>query len=123
MNKESTISLTDLPALPANATFNPIKIESVCIPHPFMITHKHVAYASDHHSGMLDSHAINASGEPCGMPNCLLSIDEHETQENTVFIEVEHHELNDIEGLHGWLMSIKEDADLDVSVFAFPLKK
>jgi len=54
-------------------------VDTIEVPHPFIITSRHVAYAADRNSGMLTKSAIKHSGVPCGMRGCLLSIDEHET--------------------------------------------
>src|SRR5882724_4576335 len=111
--------LSDIPKPPSEATFRLDKIEKISIPHPFMITPGHVAYAADHHGGMLTTEAIKESKVRCGWTTrepgynysnvrCNLSVDEHETQ-ITLFIRVpQNHDLNAVEGLHAYLLSIKD---------------
>ncbi len=57
-------------------------IDTIGVPHPYVITPRHVTVASDHHSGILDDGAIrNAEenhGARCGHPRCNLTFDQHE---------------------------------------------
>lgn len=53
--------------------------DTIGIPHPYMITHHHVAIASDNFGGMLGQEAIREAeerGYMCGF-KCGLSYDEH----------------------------------------------
>lgn len=57
--------------------------DTMGVPHPFCITHHHVAWASDHHSGMLGREAIEAyermTNRPsCGVTRCNLMYSGHE---------------------------------------------
>lgn len=59
-------------------------VDTIGVPHPFMISSPHVVYASDHHSGMLTAEAIRGlekskgNRPSCGMLGCQLKYDEHE---------------------------------------------
>jgi len=107
-------------------------IRNITLPHPYCITTKHVAYASDHYHGILGKDAIidaEKHGAKCdicrkankkhGSP--ILAFDEHITQK-TLFIEVpQNSDLNRVEGLHAYLLRIKPIADdLHIDGFAFP---
>jgi hypothetical protein len=55
--------------------------DSIGVPHPYCITPKHVAEASDHHCGMLNEAAIEAAerkGATCGICRGKLSYRQHE---------------------------------------------
>lgn len=57
--------------------------DTVGVPHPFCITHHHVAHASDKYCGMLTKESIidfeSKTGNPsCGMRGCNLSYEQHE---------------------------------------------
>ncbi len=121
------VTLGKIPQPPIDASFKLIKIEKVSVPHPFCITPAHVAYAADHCGGILSNEAIKRSGAKCGMKDkrngrCLLSLDEHETFV-TLFIGVpQNKDLNAVDGLHAYLLSIKDEATtLGVQGFAFPV--
>lgn len=118
-----------LPAVPEGAPFKVLKCETVGIPHPYCITPKHVAWASDHCGGMLGAAAIREAEEKAGA-SCeicrkqgggILKYDDHESP-LTLFVAVPHHDLNAIPGLHAYLMAVKA-AGLGVQGFAFPLVK
>ena len=100
-------------------------IDTIGMPHPYCITPKHVAVASDYHSGRLDGYAIEDAerrGARCGVRNCNLSWDEHE---QAILVQVDdHRELKDVPGLQEYLLSIKERAENDkIAGFAFIQKK
>ena len=57
-------------------------------PHPFMIGHKHVAYASDRTGGILGEEAMRAF--PCATRGCSLNYSEH-TSDKVVFIQLKRH--------------------------------
>lgn len=55
-------------------------IDTLGVPHPYMITHRHVIFASDHYSGRLGDEAVRAAeqqGITCGVRGCQLSWDQH----------------------------------------------
>ena len=55
--------------------------DTIGVPHPYCITPKHVAYASDHCSGILDEDAIRRAekqGARCDICKGELSYDQHE---------------------------------------------
>ena len=57
-------------------------VDTICVPHPYCITSKHVVYSSDHYGGILDKRAIEEAekhGAKCGVRGCRLKYDEHET--------------------------------------------
>lgn len=120
--EENIPTIKDIAPPPANAVFSLVKIEKVSLPHPFMITPGHVAYAADHCGGMLTTEAIKASRVKCGWRDCFLDVDKHETN-LTLFIRVpQNRDLNAVEGLHAYLLAIKEEAmKLGIQGFAFPI--
>lgn len=104
-------------------------IDTIGVPHPYCITPKHVAIASDEFMGMLGEPAINRAeekgihcdickkverktGKPC------LSYEEHK---QALLVEVnDKRELKDIPELQPYLLSIKNLAEKDGFVgFAF----
>lgn len=105
-----------VPPTPEGAEFRIVKVDTVVLPHPFVITPKHLAGDSMY----LNEDVIERSGAPCGHPGCLLGIREHESQV-TLFVEVEDNrvDLNTIDGLGPYLQAVK-DADLGLEGFAFP---
>lgn len=122
MTTDSTLTLADiadrLPPLPDGATFAPVKVERVSIPHPFVITPRHLTGDSMY----LNEDTIERSGAPCGYPGCNLGVREHETL-NSLFVEVENNQdLNANTGLHAWLLAIKGIEGLGIEGFAFPQK-
>lgn len=109
-----------------------IEIRKISVPHPYCITPKHIAYASDHYYGILNKSAIEEAekhGAKCdicrkinrkyGKP--IVPYDEHITQK-TLFIEVpQNRDLNAIEGLNAYLMKIKPTLEsLNIEGIAFP---
>lgn len=57
-------------------------IDTIGVPHPYCITEKLVAYASDHFYGVLDKRAVEQAekhGIRCGVRGCTLTFDQHET--------------------------------------------
>ncbi len=105
-------------------TFKLQKIDKIFLPHPYCITSRHVAFASDHRGGMLTAEAIEASGASCGMRGCCLPYNKHESA-MTLFITVaDNKDLNSIPGLHAYLFSNKQKfIDLGIEGFAFPNEK
>lgn len=96
-------------------------IDTIGVPHPYCITPKHVAYASDHFCGLLSKDAIIQSekhGAKCGICHGKLSYEEHET---ALLVEVNHKaELKDVPGLKDYLLSIKAKCESDgFAGFAF----
>ncbi len=56
-------------------------VDTIGVPHPYMIGAKHVAHASDHFGGMLGEAAIEDGekrGIRCAMRGCQLSYKQHE---------------------------------------------
>ena len=57
-------------------------VDSMGVPHPFVIGTKHVVHASDNFSGMLGKEAIkdleSKKGHSCYMKGCTLMFEEHE---------------------------------------------
>lgn len=97
--------------------------DTIGVPHPFCITPKHVAHASDNHYGMLGKAVIEELEQKtkkplCGMKGCNLWFHEHK---QALLVEVDDkRELKDIPELHPYLLSIKEQAEQDgFAGFAF----
>jgi hypothetical protein len=57
-------------------------IDTIGVPHRYTIGANHVAYAADHHNGMLSEDAIRQAESlgkaRCEHPRCQLSYDQHE---------------------------------------------
>lgn len=54
--------------------------DTIGVPHPYTITSRHVAYASDNCNGQLGEEAIKAAegiGVRCGWKGCQLKLEEH----------------------------------------------
>lgn len=119
--------------MPDGACFSLQKVDTVFFPHPYCITSKHVVWASDHHSDILDADAIRESekhGAKCDtcrrlMPvsgASILSYDEHE-KSVTLFVWVPNNkvDLNSIPGLKEWLCENKPAMEAaGIQGFAFP---
>lgn len=89
-------------------------IDTIGVPHPYCITPKHVAWAADHHCGMLTKDAIREAEERggakcdiCRKAGSVLSIDEHE---QALLVECKQ-ETKDNKELHAYLLRIKDDAE------------
>jgi hypothetical protein len=104
-------------------------IDTFTEPHPYCITDKHVAYASDHHGGMLDERAIEHAekhGAKCGTKGCYLKHKEHISQKVLVIVlpNDASSDLNTIPELKEWLFSIKQQLiDDGVKGIIFPSER
>lgn len=93
-------------------------IDTITLPHPFMIAAGHVSYASDH-GGMLTPDIIRSSGIPCAA--CKQGYDKHD---HALLIGCRT-EIKDESGkanleLHEYLLRIKDKAAKDgFAGFAF----
>jgi len=119
--------------VPAGASFRVAGVEEHVLPHPYCIGSKHVVHASDHFTGTLGEAAIR-DGEKKGIvcETCrknkrrdvkVLSYDEHEKVVGLVVVLANDapKDLNDVPGLHAWLLTIKDKAAvLGVTGFLFP---
>ena len=104
---------------PTDAVFTLEKVEKISLPHPYVITPKHITEST----GMyLDVEGAEQRGARCGWGGCTLKYKEHETMV-TLFVRVpQHRDLNAVPGLGAYLTSIKDRAaELGVQGFAFPL--
>jgi len=114
-----------LPSPPDGSSFSLKKLEIISVPRPYVITPKHVSYASDHCSGMLTEEAIAMSGARCGWEGCRLSLPEHELM-RTLFVCVpQNKDLNAVPGLGAYLQSVKAlslEHGWGIDGFAFPLR-
>lgn len=111
--------MTDLTKYPRTSQFY-IK-DTIPLPHPYMITPRHVAIAADRHGGMLGKEAIEDAerrGIHCGQRGCTLSLAEHE---QALLVAVrDNRALKDIPELKDYLLSIKDMATQDgFAGFAF----
>lgn len=127
---ETKLTLDQVPAPPEGAVFRLKKLDTVSIPHPYMITPRHVSWASDHWGGMLGKEAIRDAekhGAECGIcrdkqhrdGSRILSIDEHESSLTLFIVVPQNRDLNSVTGLHAYLLKLKE-ANLGIEGFAFP---
>jgi len=85
-------------------------VDSIGVPHPYCITPKHVAVASDHHGGILNEAAISGAeqlGAKCGICKGKLSYKKHE-QALLVACYVEMKEAE--KELQAWLKSLLPEA-------------
>lgn len=86
--------------------------DTIGVPHPFCITHHHVAWASDKFMGMLGNNAIESYEKhtkrpSCGVNGCNLKFEEHEAC-LTVYCKTK-----DNEALQVFLKSIVEQCEKD----------
>lgn len=117
----NTEMLEAIPKPPEGATFNLRSIQKISHPHPFCITPRHVAYASDHHGGILDESAIRQSEAPCGVKGCQIEFSEHKTDLSLIIEVDDNRDLNRVEGLIEYLKAIKDKlAELGIEGIAFP---
>lgn len=126
---DKVVTISDFPFPPEGSTFRLREVKKISVPHPYCIGPGHVGMASDKFGGILGEAAIEAAerkGIGCqwGPPGrrCQLSYKEH-TTDLTLVIEVsgDLHRLNDVPGLHAYLLAIKAQAEaLGVKAFAFP---
>lgn len=88
--------------------------DAIGVPHSYCITSRHVAIASDHHSGRLDEEAIRHAerlGARCHICKGKLKFDEHK---RALLIAVKFDgPLKDAPNLQEYLMSIKEMCEAD----------
>jgi hypothetical protein len=123
-------TISDIPSPPDNAVFSLQNIETVVFPHPYCITPKHLEYCE---SGILDNYSIKhaeskgAKCETCkelvkrGRQDKILKVDEHESSLTLFIVVPQNKDLNAVEGLHAYLLSIKDLAtELGIEGFAFP---
>lgn len=94
-------------------------IDSIGVPHPYCITPKHIAYAADHHYGMLNADSIRESeenGARCDICKGKLSYDEHK---QALLISCKT-EIKDNKELKEYLLSLKDKVIQDnYAGFAF----
>ena len=104
-------------------------VDTIGVPHPYCITPKHVAYASDHCHGMLGKEAIigaEKAGACCdickkaqraGKIPRILKYDEHE---QALLIECKVDIKTHQKEAHAYLVSIKDQCEKDgYAGFAF----
>ena len=108
----------DLTKYPKTELFE--AVDTIGVPHPYCIAPKHVAYASDHCSGILGREAIigaeraGAVCDICRVNGEFLSFEQHK---QALLIKCKK---EDKEELHKYLLSIKDQAIADkFAGFAF----
>ena len=83
-NKEREIQFKK--AMEGQDVFNVMSVDNINHrPHPYMIGPKHIAYANDHHFGILDEDTCKHVR--CAHPKCELSYDEH-TSDRVCFLQL-----------------------------------
>lgn len=89
-------------------------VDTLPATHFFCITAKHIAYAADHHCGLLNEDTIEQSGIPCGVKGCNLSLADHKE----VLLISAAAELTDPDDvrkpnpeLHAYLLKIKDECE------------
>lgn len=97
--------------------------DTIAVPHPYCITGKHVAHASDFCGGRLDQEAIRAAeraGAKCGICHGQLKYKEHET---ALLVSCKAPMIEDGKGtpeLHAYLLKVKPLCEEDkYAGFAF----
>lgn len=128
MSAKAQPALTDLPPVPPGAVFKLDKVAAITIPHPYMITPRHVSWAADHWGGMLSADAIRdaekkngAMCDICRARGQSLTYDQHETQTTLFIIVPQNTDLNAVPGLHAYLWQHKDRfISLGIDGFAFP---
>lgn len=114
---------------PPNAKFRVKGIETISNPHPYVIGPKHVAWASDHHSGLLGREAIESGekqGITCQHPHCNLAYKEHKAEKALVVVLPNDapEDLNSVEGLASFLCGIKAQMEEEgISGIMFPKER
>ncbi len=121
MNDKEQMAFDGLTPPKEGAGFTLERVSLVCSPHPYCITPRHVAFAADHCSGRLTGAAIKDSKARCGIQGCNLDYSEHEALLTAVIRVPQNDDLNDVPGLHAYLLSVKKEAEgLGFDGFAFP---
>ena len=97
--------------------------DTIGVPHPYMITQKHVVYAADHCGGMLNDGAIKdaeRNGAKCGICKGELSYEEHKTALVVMCHGLDMDKDESKEALQKYLLSIKDMCEKDGYIgFAF----
>lgn len=103
-------------------------IDTIGVPHPYMISSRHVVHAADHFSGRLGEAAIDSAekhGIYCEICRKKGQIMPHSEHKQALLVKVndpEKRELKDVPNLDEYLLSIKEKCEADGFVgFAFTL--
>lgn len=92
-----------------------VKCEKTYHPHMYMITPKHLEKSTGIY---LNIEEAERGGAKCGWKGCELPYSEHESN-MTVFLRVpQTQDLNNVEGLHKYLLKVKE-MDIGIEGFAF----
>jgi hypothetical protein len=94
-------------------------VDTIPVPHPYCITPKHVAVASDKHCGILDENAIEDAereGAKCGICKGELAFGEHK---KALLVDCKE-DIQKNKELHEYLLKIKKKAEREGYVgFAF----
>lgn len=124
---KTTLTLNQIPSPDVSLSFSLNKLETVGMPHPYCITPRHVAVASDRFGGRLGEEAIKyaeKNGVYCDIckknKGEILPYEKHE-QLLTLFLNCPKafkNNLNNIPGLYAYLLMIKEK-NLGIDGFAF----
>ena len=90
-------------------------VDTIGVPHPYCITPRHVAVASDHFGGMLGKEAVayaEEHGVHCGVRGCQLTYEEHK-QALLVgcWDNLKTQTGQAVPELHDYLMSIKDECE------------
>ena len=122
-------------APPIGLSFRLGRPKTICIPHPYCITPKHVHVAAEYFTGVLSKEAIIRAeqlGAVCGtcrenskrgIDQGVLSYKAHETMNALQVVLPNDHpkNLKEIPGLEQWLLSINAKAESwGVQGFVFP---
>ena len=132
MTEEDQKIFQQLPKPGKKLLFKLVKVEDICLPHPYCITPKHLAYADSMYLNETTIAGAETHGAKCdicrqlvkqGKQNEVLPLSQHEKQK-TLFIEVvDNRNLNKVRGLHQYLLKIKPlAAAAGIQGFAFPKK-
>lgn len=90
-------------------------IDTIGVPHPYMIGPKHVTHAADHFGGLLSKEAIEDGekrGIHCAQWGCKLSYEKHETALLIGCLQEIKGENNKVNPeLHAYLLKIKDECE------------
>lgn len=106
-------TLAGVPAPPKGAVFHLVEVREVIMPHPFVITDKHLRASTG---------TLNPDAAPCGYPDCKRSAAEH-VASKALFVRVpQNDDLNSVPGLVEYLNTAKPVCQqLGIEHFAFPV--
>jgi hypothetical protein len=130
MTDKELTAFASIPKPPDGSAFRFPRVTTITEPHLYCIGSRHVNYAHDKYGGMLSADAIRDaerySKAHCEMRGCRLPYDDHKSQLVVVVVVQNDAQksLNDVPGLHAWLLSVKGVATANgIEGFMFPTEE